>query len=230
MQWKQQPKLLIVLAIILCVVVVFPLPLRHRLGNNIIAFFTKNNDDANFCDNDTTAGILEYEKDSFCHKLQQQQEQQKQLQLSDIDNGNNHLQERLSLSPSLSLPLDATYETSLSIPWIGDYTVQMMVLSDRHATLTVGGDYSLQDVFQYQLLTVVESITTAAAQSLQDSMKHRAKDIQFSVELSEYLTGILKHFTVSLATIRYNPRDEIVSVMVSMLHIITFPVKLWRTN
>jgi hypothetical protein len=197
MQWKLLSKLLIVLSITLGAAVVF-------FRRNFIFGIADDYDE--FGDN------------SFCLTSQQQL-----LHKSGIDNVNN----LPSSSLPISLPLDATYETSFSIPWIGEYTVRMVVISDRQATLIVLGDYDLQDVFQYQLLPV----ETACKSSKEDMMKpqdNHAKDIGFSVELSDYLKAILKQFTVSLATIRYNPRDEIVSVMVSMLQVITFPVKLKR--
>jgi len=52
--------------------------------------------------------------------------------------------------------------------------------------------------------------------------------LHFSVVLSEELNAILHQFTVSLTEIQYDPEHDVVSAMVSILYVLTFPIRLRR--
>ena len=136
--------------------------------------------------------------------------------------------------PLMSLPVGTTYQTLLSIPMVGDYTVQLVVTSKRRATLRVRGDYHLDDIINYELKRTTATSTSRSAAStdiedkdgLHSNKMPDSTTVQFSVQLSEHLKDVLNRCTVSLTEIRYAPQSEMVSVVVSMLYVIRIPVRL----
>ena len=117
---------------------------------------------------------------------------------------------------------------------VGDYTVQLVVTSKRRATLRVRGDYHLDDVINYKLISTTATSTSRSAAStdiedkdgLHSNKMPDSTTVQFSVQLSEHLKDVLNRCTVSLTEIRYAPQSEMVSVVVSMLYVIRIPVRL----
>mmetsp|Transcript_11393 Transcript_11393/g.18876 ORF Transcript_11393/g.18876 Transcript_11393/m.18876 type:complete len:199 (+) Transcript_11393:76-672(+) len=110
------------------------------------------------------------------------------------------------------LPINAVYQVKFSFPLLGDYVVNMYVLSANQAKLIVDGGFPLRGVFDYQLST---------------NKKNR---VTFHVQLPQRMRDILERYTVTLSEIRYNVEEDAPSVVVAILYIITFPLKLKRVR
>jgi hypothetical protein len=115
-----------------------------------------------------------------------------------------------------SLPVGATYQVEFEYPIIGAYIVKLQVVSPSRAKLVVDGGYPIRDSLEYQLKPVGES---------EDANNNR---VTFNVQLSDKMKGILDQFTVTLSEIRYDIAEDSPSVLVSILYMLTFPLKLTR--
>jgi hypothetical protein len=115
-----------------------------------------------------------------------------------------------------SLPVGATYQVEFDYPIIGPYIVKLQVVSPSRAKLVVDGGYPIRDSLEYQLKPIGES---------EDANNNR---VTFNVQLSENMKSILDQFTVTLSEIRYDIAEDSPSVLVSILYVLTFPLKLTR--
>lgn len=117
------------------------------------------------------------------------------------------------------MPVGAIYEKSLYLPVIGDYTVQMHILSGATAKLVVGGGYSIEEDFRYKLIeSGWHGYTTAASTTR----------VRLSIELSPTLKDMLNDFGVTLSEIQYNSKTDSPSAVVGVMSMVTFPIELER--
>ena len=136
-----------------------------------------------------------------------------------------------------TLAVGATYRTRFEFPLIGDYIVTMKIVRENRASLDVDGGYPIRDYFQYQLLDHDHDSEVAHTHDHDCDHDHdhshdhphdHPESLHFSVVLSEKLNAILHQFTVSLTEIQYDPQQDVVSAMVSILYVLTFPIRLQR--